>query len=79
MLNAVVRVNIGKIERIFPIVPVEHVRCIVRDKEAECGREVVCLVYERRQFLKLDVASRARQDTCRIISVAFRYCAPVTN
>ncbi len=41
MLDAVVCIQIGQVERVRPVAPIEHVRGILRDEEAERWRKVV--------------------------------------
>ena len=60
MLDAIVRVKVGQVERIRLIAAVEHVRGVVRDEEAERRREVVRLVDEPIEVPERDVASRTR-------------------
>ena len=64
MFNAVVRVDIGQVERVRPVAAVEHVRGVFRDKEAERRRKVVRPLHEGRQLLERDVAARVRENTC---------------
>ena len=63
MLDAVVHVEIGEVERVRPVAPVEHVCRVVGHEEAERGRKVVRLPHQRGELLELDVTTRMGQDT----------------
>ena len=63
MLDAVVHVEIGEVERVCPVAPVEHVCRVIGHEEAERGREVVRLPHQRGELLELDVTTRMGQDT----------------
>ena len=66
MLDAVVRVEIGEIERVLPVAPVEHVRRVVRHEEAERRREVVRLAHQSPELAEGNVPPRMRQDAWQV-------------
>ena len=60
MLDTIVRVKVGQVERIRLVTAIEHVRGVVRNEEAERRREIVRLVDEPIEVPERDVASRTR-------------------
>ena len=64
MLDAVVRIEVGEVERVRPVAPAEHVRRVLGHEEAKRRRKVVSLLHERGQLAERDVASRVREDAC---------------
>ena len=66
MLDAVMRVEIGEIERVLPVAPVEHVRRVVRHEEAERRREIVRLADQSPELAEGNVPPRMRQDAWQV-------------
>jgi len=63
MFDSVVEIKVCKVESVFTIAPVQHIRSVVRYEEAEGWREVIGSSDERAYPVELDILAIARQDT----------------
>ena len=64
MLDAVVRIEVGEVERICFVVAPEHVRGVVDREVGEGGREVVRRARGRVKLRELDIPAVMREDAC---------------
>ena len=64
VLDAVVRVEVGEVERVRLVVAAEHVRGIVGHEVAEGRRKVVRLAHGGVELGELDVPAVVREDAC---------------
>ena len=68
VLDAVVRADVRQVERVRPVVPLQHRRRVVRHVERERRREVERLPAPVVQVLERDLPPVARQDPCAAVS-----------
>lgn len=63
MFNAIVQINLFKVERILAIALVQHESRIMRYKGTESGRKIVCCTDLASEVGKFDSTAAARDDS----------------
>ena len=73
MFDAIVQINLFKVERILAIALVQHESRIMRYKGTESGRKIVCCTDLASEIGKFDSTAAARDDSyakCQISSIS---------
>ena len=60
MFDAIVHVYVAKIKLVGPVVPGEHLCCIIGYEETETGTKVVGCADDRIEISERDIAARMR-------------------
>ena len=61
MFYPIVKIEVGEVEGVLAVAPVEHVGSEIGDEEAESWREIVCRPDQGTEFIKLDIFPVAGQ------------------